>query len=212
VRRYDHLEIEAALRALDAVCTESHRLVVIGGAAVALHTRIPSGTQDIDHLLPDIEVLLARCKATHLELPPFSASTVAEYPWDAEDRLQRVLPELARLEVWLLEPHDLVLSKVIRWHDGDEEDARELHRASPLSQPILLERYLHEMDHVMGDPLRRGLNFVECIDRLFGEITADEARDAIERDRAAPATTRTGARASGRARTAGTGGGRRRGR
>jgi hypothetical protein len=75
--------------------------------------------------------------------------------------------------------HDLVLSKVIRWHDGDEEDVLELHHAKRLSRGILLDRYTTEMSHVTGDPRRIGLNFVECIERLFGEIAAEEARDAV---------------------------------
>jgi hypothetical protein len=183
VRRYDHHEIEDALHALDSVCTGPRKLVLIGGAAVALHTHIPSGTQDIDHFPPSVDDLIARCTAANLALPPFSAPGVLDYPWHAEDRLQRVLPELEQLEVWLLEPHDLVLSKVIRWHDGDEEDVLELHQAKRLSQGTLIERYITEMTHVTGDPRRIGLNFVECIDRLFGEIAADEARDAVRRRR-----------------------------
>lgn len=102
-----------------------------------------------------------------------------DYPWSAEDRLQRAVPTLTRLVVWLLEPHDLVLSKVIRWHDGDEEDVVELHQAQLISRDVLVDRYLSEMSHVTGDPRRIGLNFVECIDRLFGEIAADEAREAV---------------------------------
>jgi hypothetical protein len=155
------------------------RLVLVGGAAVALHTRTPSGTQDVDDFPPSLDDLVERCVAANIRLPPFSAPGVLDYPWYSEDRLQRALPELALLEVWLLEPHDLVLSKVIRWHDGDEEDVLELHHAKRLSRGILLDRYATEMAHVTGDPRRIGLNFVECIDRLFGEIAADEARDAV---------------------------------
>jgi hypothetical protein len=180
VRRYDHHEIAGALRALDSVCTEPRQIVLVGGAAVALHTCTPSGTQDIDHFPPEVDDLVARCKAANIKLPPFSAPGVLDYPWHSEDRLQRALPELDKLQVWLLEPHDLVLSKVLRWHDGDEEDdVVELHHAKRLSREILLERYVHEMGHVTGDPRRIGLNFVECFDRLFGEIAADEARAAV---------------------------------
>lgn len=117
--------------------------------------------------------------AANLELPPFSAPGVLDYPWNSEDRLQQALPELTLLAVWLLEPHDLALSKVIRWHDGDEEDVRELHHAKPLSKDILIQRYVTELTHVQGNPRRIGLNFVECIDRLFGEVAAEEARDAV---------------------------------
>lgn len=179
MRRYDHHEIELALRALNSVCTESRSIVLVGGAAVALHTRTPSGTQDVDHFPPGLDDLIARCVAANIPLPPFSAPGILDYPWSSEDRLERALPDLNKLEVWLLEPHDLALSKVIRWHDGDEEDVVELHHAKRLSQHVLLDRYAAEMSHVTGDPRRIGLNFVECIDRLFGEIAADEARDTV---------------------------------
>jgi hypothetical protein len=179
MRRYDHLEIERALRALDSVCTGPEQIVVIGGAAIALHTRAPSGTQDIDHLPPSLDDLLARCAAANIELPPINASAVSDVPWNSEDRLQRVLPDLLRLEVLLLEPHDLALSKVVRWQAGDEEDVVELHGARPLSSRILIDRYLCEMTHVIGDPRRIELNFVECVERLFGEITGEQARDAV---------------------------------
>lgn len=180
LRRYDHRDIERALRALDSVCPAPLRLVLIGGAAVALHTRTPSGTHDIDHL-PDVSVddLVARCKAKRIQLPPIAASAVCDHPWNAEDRIERVVPELRRLRVFLLEPHDLTLSKIIRWHAGDEEDVVELHEAKPLSARILVDRYSTEMSHVMGDPRRIARNFIECIDRLFGEIAADDARRAI---------------------------------
>jgi hypothetical protein len=48
-----------------------------------------------------------------------------------------------------------------------------------MSQAILIERYVTEMTHVTGDPRRLDRNFIECVDRLFGELAAEEARDAI---------------------------------
>ena len=94
------------------MCTEPRQLVIVGGATVALHTRTPSGTQDVDHFPPDLDDLVARCAAANVALPPFSAPGVLDYPWHAEDqRAASHFPDLARLRIWLLEPHDLVLSK-----------------------------------------------------------------------------------------------------
>jgi hypothetical protein len=98
MRRYGRHEIEDALRALDSVCTGPRRIVLVGGAAVALHTNTTSGTQDIDHFPPDMNDLIARCASAKLALPPLSAPGVLDYPWKAEDRLERALPELERLE------------------------------------------------------------------------------------------------------------------
>jgi Nucleotidyltransferase of unknown function (DUF6036) len=172
-------EIVAAFEALDRVSTQSRRIVVLGGAAVAIHTRTSTGTKDIDHDPPSIDELIAKCATQGIELPPFSAVTIAQYPYHYEDRLVRVLPDLRLLEVLVLEPHDLVLSKIDRWFEGDEADVRELHGACTLTKRTLIERYVLEMNHVMGDLRRIDENFVECIAALFGEISADEARHAL---------------------------------
>jgi hypothetical protein len=122
MRQYGYDELVNAFVQLDRVATAPRRVVVFGGAAIALHTRTATGTKDIDHDPPSLDELVNECAARDIELPPFSAVTIAEYPYHYEDRLVRVLPDLAKLEVYVLEPHDLALSKVVRWYEGDETD------------------------------------------------------------------------------------------
>jgi hypothetical protein len=96
-------------------------------------------------------------------------STVAEVPMSYEDRLLRQLPELARLEVWALERHDLVLSKAVRCYEHDLQQLREIRDGHGLSFDTLVNRFRDEMDHVVGDPARIRANFLLAIDDLFGE-------------------------------------------
>ena len=178
-RRFGYQELVAAFEALDRVATGPRRVLVFGGTAIALYTQLSSGTSDVDHQPPSLEDLVARCRAQGLDLPSFNMPTISEFPYNHEDRLQHMLVQLKHLEVLVPEPHDLALSKVLRWYEGDESDIGELHRAHPLAKATLIERYRDEMTHVMGERRRIDANFIECISMLFGEIAAEEARELI---------------------------------
>lgn len=62
---------------------------------------------------------------------------VSDFPYEFEDRLERVLPQLARLHVVVPERHDLALSKILRWAPSDRDDVRELHEAEPLDAGLV---------------------------------------------------------------------------
>jgi len=183
MRRYGIDELIEALRALDRVASTHRRLVVIGGAAVSLHTRAASGTKDIDTWQTDVDDLVEQCAARGIALPPIGSVGVADFPYYFEDRLELVDLGARHLEILIPEPHDLVLGKVLRWAPGDQDDARELHDHRPLQSPVLIERYLGEMDHVMGNQSEHDWNLVHCIDDLFGEIARDEALALVRHHR-----------------------------
>ena len=178
-RRFGHAELVATFEALDSVATIPRRVVVFGGTAIALYTGSNVGTSDVDYQPPSLDDLIAQ--VADRDLPTFSMPAIAEFPYNYEARLHRVLPELARLQVFLPEPHDLALSKMLRWYVNDESHVRELHRVHRMSVVTLVERYRTEMDHVMGDPRRIDANFLELIDALFGEIAAQDAREGLKR-------------------------------
>jgi hypothetical protein len=180
-RRFGYAELVAAFRALDRTATDKRQVIVFGGAAIALYTRTSSGTSDVDYGGQRLDDLVTSCRAQGLDLPAFSMPTIADFPYQYEDRLHHILPDLERLEVLVPEIHDLALSKVVRWFEGDEIDVKELHHSCKLSRRVLVERYLDEMTHVMGDRRRIDANFCECIEALFGEIAADDAREAVTR-------------------------------
>ncbi|HEY4177527.1 MAG TPA: DUF6036 family nucleotidyltransferase [Kofleriaceae bacterium] len=178
--RFDRDELERFLRAVDKHLVAPAKIKVIGGTAASLGYGADETTVDIDlyqSSTPDLQhaASLAR-EETGLEVP-IGNSTVADIPHDAEDRLVRQLPELQKLEVWVLEKHDLVLSKVIRWADTDTRQVRQLEN---LSYDVLIVRFESEMRHVVGDLRKVKDNFLDMIDDVFGELTTVRARQRLE--------------------------------
>lgn len=76
----------------------------------------------------------------------------------------------SHLEVWVLEKHDLALSKVMRGDEHDEQQILEIHQRIGLEFDTLVTRYRDEMRHVIGDPIRLRFQFLMLIERLFGEL------------------------------------------
>lgn len=80
------------------------------------------------------------------------------------------MPHLERLAIWVLEKHDLALSKIVRGDEHDMQHIEALHEAAPLDRDVLIERFLSEMSAAIGDPRMLALGFLVCIERLFGEM------------------------------------------
>ena len=178
MRRYGYDELVAAFTVLDKRARVATTVIVIGGAAVALRTQTSAGTKDIDTWHDGLRELVEACRREGIDLPPIGAAGIAEFPFEFESRVERVLPELEHLHVLVPESHDLAVSKVIRWAPGDQDDIRELHEHQPLDQDVLTARYLDEM-FAMGNQAEHDWNFVHCVDMLFGEIAADEAKARV---------------------------------
>ena len=99
-------------------------------------------------------------------------------PWNYDERLVPVLPKLTRLAAFALEKHDVALSKTVRGYQNDLDLIAALHARHPLDQEVLIERYIDELDHAIGDRARLDANFVQLIDRLFGSPDGRRARAA----------------------------------
>lgn len=176
-RIYGLAEIGELLCAVDRLLAAPARFEIIGGAAAAFQGA-ESTTTDVDTYNPldaTLENALERARADTGLAIPVQCSSVADVPYNYKDRLERKLPELVRLEVWVLEKHDLALSKVIRCFEHDLQQVVEVHAKSCLAFDVLVSRFTHEMDHVIGDPARILGNFLEMIERLFGEVKRIEA-------------------------------------
>jgi hypothetical protein len=175
---FEPVELVRFLVAIDAELTAPAFMLLIGGGAAALGYGVMSGTKDLDTLteLDTLEAAIARARtATGLDVP-ISPTGVADFPFEFESRLVRVLPQLARLVVVVPEVHDLVLSKLTRATDGDLKAIEDIHARMPLSYDILVERYTDEMRHAIGDPTRLEGNFLLGIHVLFGELRREDAR------------------------------------
>jgi hypothetical protein len=180
-RIYGQEQIANLLRAIDRHLTEPAKMIIIGGGAVALHGA-ESTTNDIDTynavsaaLQASIDQAVAE---TGLDLS-VGQTTVGDYPWDFEDRLERQLPELLNLEVYILEKHDLALSKATRGNKHDEDQLMALHGVAPLDFDTLVGRFKREMTHVTGNPDTIRENFLQLVERVFGEIGHVAAEKAL---------------------------------
>jgi uncharacterized nucleotidyltransferase DUF6036 len=107
-------------------------MVIIGGSAAALAYAVRTGTVDVDTFETDIAALTAALAAARTKTGlfiPVQRAAVADLPCHYESRLVRELPHLLRLLVRVPERHDLVLSKLMRCHEGDLQCIEEVHLA-----------------------------------------------------------------------------------
>src|SRR5665647_3450251 len=156
-RAYGADEIRAFLQAVDRHLTLRVRVEIIGGSAAALAHGASSTTCDLDTLNAINKALLEAVARANEETGfqiPVSQATVADVPYNYEDRLERQLPDLKHLEVWVLEKHDLVLSKTVRCYEHDLQQILEIHQSVELSFDVLVDRFESEMTNAIGNPAR----------------------------------------------------------
>ena len=91
----------------------------------------------------------------------------------------RLLPELQKLSVFALEKHDLALSKMIRGSEHDFKQIAELHRLQVLDLDTLINPFIAEMRHAIGDPKHLRLSFGVLVEELYGELEGIEASRRI---------------------------------
>ena len=171
-------QLEWFLEAIDAALDEPIQVVVIGGSAAALHYGVTRATRDID-TWTNVEAALAAAAdrartVTGLDVP-LQKSGVADAPYDFASRLERVLPKLTQLQVFVPEKHDLVLMKAVRAYEHDLEAIAEIHARSPLGLETLVRRFEEEMAPI-GEPLRIRGNFLVVIERLFPDSVDSVAK------------------------------------
>lgn len=180
-RRFDAAELRAFFGAIDEHLTADAAMVVLGGCAIALYGA-PVGTTDVDTYETDLAPLqpaIAHArKATGLDIP-VQPVAVGDVPYDYQDRLEREPGAWKRLTVWKLERHDLALSKAVRGYENDLAAIERLHRIAPLDRETLVDRWLDEMGHAIGDRSRLDANLVVLIERLYGEIEADRTEAVL---------------------------------
>lgn len=171
-------ELERFLEAVDQALAQPVAVIVIGGTAAALHYGVTRATHDIDTwttVRGDLAAAAERARvSTGLDIP-VTQSGVADAPHDFESRLERVLPRLDRLRVWVPEKHDLALMKAMRAYEHDLQAIEEIHAHAPLDLDTLIGRFQDEMTPI-GDPARIRGNILAVVERLFPEAVEDVAR------------------------------------
>lgn len=174
-RTYTPTELREFLAAVDAALSEPLNLVLIGSCAVVLQSAFHRPTKDIDYfsasdphaLQSAINDVAASGIAT---IPLESAAAFATAPWNFEDRLEPYAG-FTRLRIHLPDPHDLALMKLGRGYEHDMQAVEAMHAARPLDLDILVERYLSEMQYLVGAK-ELELSFLACIELLWGEASA----------------------------------------
>ena len=175
--------LEQFLHAVDAALERRVEVVMIGGAAAALHYGATRPTRDIDTwntIHEDLARAADRARvSTGLDVP-IQKSGIADAPSEFETRLERVLSDLRRLFVLVPERHDLVLMKAVRAYEHDLEVIAEVHGRFPLDLGTLVGRFETEMTPV--DPARIRGNFLAMVERLFPD-SIDQVARRVERPR-----------------------------
>jgi hypothetical protein len=178
VKTFLRAQLERFLEAVDIALPAPVEVIVIGGTAAALHYGVRRATHDIDTWTTVQGTLAAAAEkaraATGLNVP-LQKSGVADAPFEFESRLERVLPNLSRLKVFVPEKHDLVLMKTVRCYEHDLEAIAEIHAHSPLKLDVLVQRFVEEMTPI-GDPTRIRANLLVVVERLFPDSVDVVAR------------------------------------
>lgn len=174
-KRIPFTEILQFLKAIDALLTAPVPMIVIGGCAVALTGHPAHATSDVDifgNLPLELEEAIRACR--HLPgAVPITPAGVSSQPYDFEDRLQRVPEsELANLEIFIPEAHDLAIMKIARGESHDIAALIEMHRHTPFDADTLLERY--RGTDFIGNPQMIRLTLLLLVEDLFGPEKAAE--------------------------------------
>ncbi|MGH9893704.1 MAG: DUF6036 family nucleotidyltransferase [bacterium] len=158
--------------------------MVIGGSAAALRYGVTRATHDIDTwdaIRADLAAAVEEAQHTTGLPVPMATSRVADPPYEFESRLERVLPSLPRLEVYVPEKHDLVLMKTMRADEHDIQAIVEIHANFPLDLDTLVHRFKFEMDAAIGEPRRLRGNFLVVVERLSPDAVEQVARSLRQR-------------------------------
>ena len=177
MRKVRASELTAFLRLVDDELSRDCTIVVVGGAAIGLAYAPDHSTADID-IMPtrntELWKAVERAQARSKARVPFQAVGIVQPPYEYEERLRPLpIPGMKHLKVLVPEPHDLALMKVARGEAHDLAGIEDIHRASPLSLDVLVERYEESRVQFIGNPADLRLGFLALLARLFGESEAE---------------------------------------
>jgi uncharacterized nucleotidyltransferase DUF6036 len=165
------------LEELDSLLDETIELHCIGGFAVVSAYGLTRSTNDLDYvtLVPFNRVAalqelagegspLARKHKVHIQ-----HVGVATVPENYQERMRELYAgHFKNMRLFILDPYDLVLSKLSRNADRDREDTAYLAKTLNLNANILQQRYELEMKaSLIGPPERHDNTLKFWIDAYF---------------------------------------------
>lgn len=144
------------LAAVDQSLSEAMELHCLGGFVLAAVHGIPRITNDLDYISANPNQAreeLNRIAGQDSDLAKkhkvfLQFVGVADYPDDYESRLTTLSLGLKKLTLRVLEPYDLLLSKLTRNNPKDMQDVHALVKKLDLQFDVLMERFRTEMGWV----------------------------------------------------------------
>ena len=150
------------LRELDSIIPESCKLPCFGGFAVTEVYGISRATSDIDVLdvaPPRVVNFLMERAGRGSELHRcfgvyFDVVGVASAPYEYESRLRPLFQgAFQHLELFVMDPYDVALTKLKRDSDKDVQDVMQLAEAVPFDLVLFEKRFIEELrDNTTGHP------------------------------------------------------------
>jgi hypothetical protein len=162
---------------LDALVIEPVELHCIGGFAIVAAYGLKRGTNDLDYFtvvpykrIPDLEKLggegsrLANKYKVHVH-----HAGVAALPEGYRDRMKELFPgRFKNIRLYVLDPYDLVLSKLSRNVERDREDVAFLAKAHNLQAATLRTLYEKELRvNLIGSPERHDATLEFWLEAYF---------------------------------------------
>lgn len=181
--RYAVDDLSRFLDALDEALDVPARLVVIGGSALVLGFGGTAATSDIDTYESRPERIEEAAKAARAKTGlaiPIKDSTIAQLPHGFDERLTRVLPHLKKLEIHVLDRHDLAASKLIRGNEHDRQQLSQLHQLAPLDLDTLVARFRSLLADLVGDMTEPWWALRHLVEEIWGELAAAELHAQVE--------------------------------
>jgi Nucleotidyltransferase of unknown function (DUF6036) len=157
-------EWAAFLNELDSLLNGPVELHCIGGFAAVAAYGLPRSTNDLDYysIAPsnrarDLEELAREGTAlARKHRVSIHHAAIASVPENYEDRLAELYPShYKNIRLFVLDPYDLVLSKLSRNSARDREDVQYLARTQKLEAGILRKRYEKELRSWLTGPIER---------------------------------------------------------
>jgi len=186
MNRVPPADLTAFLRLVDAELKSNAKILVIGGAAIALaYGGIRFLTSDIDVASSSGEDLREAVDAAtrKSERPiPIRFTEIVIAPYHFESRVVRILDEFRRLEVRVPERHDLAIMKMARGTEHDLAGVEEIHGDdTPLSRATLVKRFEETLPFYTGPPNNFKWALFSTLERLFPEDDHTDVRKRVEK-------------------------------
>jgi hypothetical protein len=167
VKKFGRDQVLEFLAEVDELLDDSVQMEIIGGAAALLAYGARSPTKDIDSF-EGIDERIQRAASLAAHKIPLDRATVADPPYNYEDRRQRLDLPFRNLVVLVPERHDLMLMKALRAARHDEEVIQEMHQVEPFDLETIVERYNNEMDQAVGNHDIFDQQIQLIVEKLFG--------------------------------------------